>query len=137
MYVHIIIMIRWKDKSLKSFKQMWETSFAKQLWYSLLKARTYYKEMYSNFSFSRFYWYYKKSRIRQSSLNGNIELGRETGLQAKVQNVPYTITNNRMCVVLVTYNICYCIYTISYHSLYSSTSPLKVSLPIAAARLQC
>ena len=101
------------------------------------EARTYYKETFSDFSFSRIYWYNKNSRIRQSSLNGNIELGRETGLQAKVQNVPHTITNNRMCVVWVTYNICYCIYTISYHSLYSSTSPLKVSLPIAATRLQC
>ena len=81
------------------------------------EARTYYKEMFSDFSFSRIYWYNKNSRIRQSSLNGNIELGRETGLEANLQNVPYIRTNDGMCGVWLTYNICYHIYTISYYSL--------------------
>ena len=73
--------------------------------------------MFSDFSFSRIYWYNKNSRIRQSSLNGNIELGRETGLEANLQNVPYIRTNDGMCGVWLTYNICYHIYTISYYSL--------------------
>ena len=39
----------------------------------------------------------QNSRMRQSSLNGNIELGRETGLEANLQNVPHISTNDGMC----------------------------------------
>ena len=106
---------------------MWETSFAKQLWYSLPKARTYYKEMYSNFSFSRFYWYYKKSRIRQSSLNGNIELGRETGLEQFTNCFLCTYGLWNVCSVsYIQHMILHTFYTLCY----SSTSSLKVSLSL-------
>ena len=81
---------------------------------------------------SLFHSYLYYSHIRQSSLNGNIELGRETGLLEP--------TIYFLCIWSME-----CVWSLSYiqhmllHTFYtpcdSLTSSLKVSLP--AARLQC